>query len=103
LRPFPLILSPVSTEKRIHSKPRHQQQLYDLKMVAIHRSPLWPLLPGNSDSMRSDGLRLHKGRFRLGIRKHFLSEGAVMQWHKVHREGVKAPSPEVLQKRVSVT
>jgi len=53
--------------------------------------------------MRSDGLRLHKGRFRLGIRKHFLSEGAVMQWHKVHRDGVKAPFPEVLQKRVSVT
>ena len=31
--------------------------------------------------MRCDGLKLHMGRFRLGIRKHFFSERVAMQWH----------------------
>ena len=40
-----------------------------------------PLLPGNSNRRGGGGLKLHQGRFRLDIRKHFFLERAVMQWH----------------------
>ena len=38
------------------------------------------------------GLKLHQGKFRLAIRKHFFSERAVMQWHSCPgRWGVTVP------------
>jgi len=40
-----------------------------------------PLLPGNSNSMRGDGLKLHQGMLWLDVRKHIFSERVVMQWH----------------------
>ena len=43
----------------------------------------------------SDGLDLHQGRSWLDIRKHFFSEGVVMQWHRLPRGVVEAPSLEV--------
>ena len=36
------------------------------------------------------------------MRKNFSPEGAVLQWHRLHREVVKSPSLEVFQSRVDV-
>ena len=41
----------------------------------------WPLLPGNSNMMRGDGLKLCQERFRLDISENLFSNRAVLQWH----------------------
>ena len=45
-----------------------------------------PLLLGNSNRMRGDGLKLSKGRFSLNIRKILFLERVVMQWHRLPME-----------------
>ena len=40
---------------------------------------------GNGDRMGGDGLELHHGMVRLGIRNNFFFETAVMQWHSCPR------------------
>ena len=40
-----------------------------------------PLLPGNSDRMRGNSLKLCQRGFRLDIKKNCFTDRVVMQWH----------------------
>jgi len=52
--------------------------------------------------MSENGLKLHQGRFRLGIGKNFFTESVIKLWNRLPMEVVESPSLEVFKRGVDV-
>ena len=55
-----------------------------------------------SDRTGRNGLKLRQGRYRLGLRKYLLTEGAVRCWKGLPRKGMQSLSLEVFKRYLDV-
>ena len=56
----------------------------------------------HSDRTKGNSFKLRQGRFRLDIRRKFLTQGMVMHWTRLPKEVVDAPSVDAFKNRLDV-